>query len=168
MTVVLVGTLDTKGLELRFVRDLLRDRGVETLIIDAGSLGPPIFPPDIDREAIFANAGTSCEEIRAAGDRGNAVAAAARGVAVAVKKLHEEGLVDAILAIGGSAGTTIGTSAMRALPFGVPKVMVSTLASGQAVVLPPCSPGRHHYLAATPELAATPAFGKNSCSPLIL
>jgi uncharacterized protein (UPF0261 family) len=131
MAVVLVGTLDTKGLELQFVRDLLRDQGVETLIIDAGSLGPPSFPPDIDREQIFANAGTSSEEIRTAGDRGNAVAAAARGVAIVIKKLQEEGRVDAILAIGGSAGTTIGTSAMRALPFGVPKVMVSTLASGQ-------------------------------------
>jgi uncharacterized protein (UPF0261 family) len=131
MAVVLVGTLDTKGEELRFVRDLLRSRGVETIVVDAGSLGPPSFAPDVDRDRVFALAGATTAEWTRAGDRGDAVAAAARGVAEVVKDLYAQGRVDAILGLGGSAGTTIGTSAMRALPFGVPKVMVSTLASGQ-------------------------------------
>lgn len=131
MAVVIVGTLDTKGEEVRFVRDILRDRGVETIVIDAGSLGEPAFAADVDRDRVFALASTTAAELQRIGDRGDAVAAAARGVAEVVRELHAQGRVDAILGLGGSAGTTIGTSAMRALPFGVPKVMVSTLASGQ-------------------------------------
>ena len=131
MAVVIVGTLDTKGEEVRFVRDLIRDRGVETIVIDAGSLGAPAFAPDVDRDRVFALAGTTATTLHQAGDRGNAVAAAARGVVEVVRELQSRGRVDAILGLGGSAGTTIGTSAMRALPFGIPKVMVSTLASGQ-------------------------------------
>src|SRR5437763_7262863 len=131
MPVILIGTLDTKGRELAFVRDILRGAGLATLVVDAGSLGPPVFEPDIDRERVFFRAGTTSEEVRTRGDRGEAVAAAARGVASIVADLDHQGQVDAIFALGGSAGTTIGTAAMRALPFGRPKVMVSTLASGQ-------------------------------------
>lgn len=131
MAVVLIGTLDTKGIELGFVRDILRQRGLATLVIDAGSLGSPKMAPDIDRGRVFRAAGTSEDELRLIGDRGTAVTAAARGVAIVVKQLHDDGQVDAVLALGGGAGTTIGASAMRALPFGVPKVIVSTLASGQ-------------------------------------
>jgi uncharacterized protein (UPF0261 family) len=131
MPVVLVGTLDTKGDELAFVRDLLVGQGVETLVIDAGSAGPPGFAPDVAREEVFRRAGTSWEAVRRKGDRGQAVGEAARGVAAIVAGLAADGAVRGILGIGGSAGTTIGTAAMRALPFGVPKVMVSTLASGQ-------------------------------------
>ncbi len=131
MAVVLIGTLDTKGLELGFVRDILRARGIETLVIDAGSLDGPRAAADIDRGRVFRAAGTSVEELRSIGDRGTAVTAAARGAAIVVKELHDAGRVDAVFGLGGGAGTTIGASAMRALPFGVPKVMVSTLASGQ-------------------------------------
>src|SRR5438270_5653894 len=131
MPVVLIGTLDTKGTEVGFVRDALRRAGVTTLVIDAGVLGPPAFPPDVSREQVFAAAGTSLAAVRQAGDRGRAVEAATRGVVPIVLDLHGRGQVDGVLGLGGSAGTTIGTAAMRALPFGVPKVMVSTLASGQ-------------------------------------
>jgi uncharacterized protein (UPF0261 family) len=131
MPVVIVGTLDTKGDELRFVRDVLARQGLETLVIDAGSVGPPGFAPDIDRAEVFRRAGTSSEAIRARGDRGHAVAEAAKGVAAIAADLAARGVIEGILGIGGSAGTTIGTAAMRALPFGLPKVMVSTLASGQ-------------------------------------
>jgi uncharacterized protein (UPF0261 family) len=130
-SVLLVGTLDTKGHELAFVRDLLRGHGIETLVIDAGSLGPPVFEADIDREEVFRSADTSLASVRERGDRGQAVAAAARGVARLVRKLSSETSVAGIFGLGGSAGTEIATSAMRQLPFGVPKVMVSTLASGQ-------------------------------------
>jgi uncharacterized protein (UPF0261 family) len=131
MPVVLVGTLDTKGDELKFVRDLLEAAGVQTLVIDAGSVGPPGFTPEIDRTEVFRRAGTTWESVRARCDRGHAVGEAARGAAAVVTDLGARGLVQGILGIGGSAGTTIGTAAMRALPFGVPKVVVSTLASGQ-------------------------------------
>ena len=131
MSVVLIGTLDTKGRELGFVRDLIRAEGLATLVIDAGSLGLPTIQPDIAREEVFRRAGGSAERAKERGDRGAAVTEAARGVAAIVKELDEAGEVDGVLAIGGSAGTVIGTAAMRDLPFGRPKVMVSTLASGQ-------------------------------------
>ncbi len=128
MPVVLIGTLDTKGPELAFARDRLREAGLETLVIDVGSLGPPAFEPEISRSEVFRRAGASLEEIR---ERGQAVAKAAEGAAAIVVELEQAGRVEGVLAIGGSAGTTIGSAAMRALPFGRPKVMLSTLASGQ-------------------------------------
>src|SRR3954451_15873851 len=120
MPVLLVGTLDTKGPELAYVRDVLQGLGIETLVIDAGSAGPPSIAPDLDREEVFRRAGTSAAEVRGRGDRGHAVAEAARGVAVLVAHLAREVRVQGIFALGGSAGTVIGTAAMRALPFGVP------------------------------------------------
>jgi uncharacterized protein (UPF0261 family) len=131
MPVLLIGTLDTKGVEFQFVRDLLRSAGVDCLVLDAGVLKPPLFAPDVSREAVYAAAGTSIDAVAGAGDRGKAIAAAAQGVAVIAQRLHAEGKLEGVLGLGGSAGTTIATAAMRALPFGVPKVMVSTMASGQ-------------------------------------
>jgi uncharacterized protein (UPF0261 family) len=131
MAVVVIGTLDTKGGEVAFVRDLLNQAGLRTLVVDAGVLGPPAFDPDISRAQVFAAAGTTPAALQHANDRGRAVEAAARGVVKVVLGLQAEGQVDGVLGLGGSAGTTIATAAMRALPFGVPKVMISTLASGQ-------------------------------------
>lgn len=131
MPIVLVGTLDTKGVEFQFVRDLLKSQGLDTLVIDAGVTGPPHFTPDLTRDAVFAAAGTTLDAVVKVNDRGKAVELAAQGAAKLVIELHQQGKVDGILGLGGSAGTTIATAAMRALPFGVPKLMVSTLASGQ-------------------------------------
>jgi uncharacterized protein (UPF0261 family) len=131
MTVLLIGTLDTKGVEFQFVRDLLAQAGLATLVLDAGVLRPPLFAPDIPREEVYSAAGTSYDTVRQAADRGQAISAAARGAAVLAGRLHQQGRIGAVMGLGGSAGTTIGTAAMRALPFGVPKLMVSTLASGQ-------------------------------------
>jgi uncharacterized protein (UPF0261 family) len=94
-------------------------------------LRPPTFPPDVPREQVFAAAGEDLDALRKSGDRGRAVEAAARGAAFIAQNLHRQGRVDGVLGLGGSAGTAIGTAAMRALPFGVPKLMVSTMASGQ-------------------------------------
>lgn len=131
MAVVLVGTLDTKGRELAFVRDLLRGAGIEVLVIDASTAGTPAFEADVDRDRVLFRAGTTLDELTLRGDRGSAVTAAAEGATAIVADLEGQGKVDGLLAIGGSAGTTIGTAAMRRLAFGVPKLMVSTLASGQ-------------------------------------
>lgn len=131
MPVYLIGTLDTKGRELAFVRDLLQQLGLATRVVDAGCLGEPAIPPDIGRSVVFEAAGTSCEELQAAGDRGRAVAAAAEGVAHLIRAAHAAGECEGVLGIGGSAGTTIATAGMRVLPLGMPKLMVSTLASGQ-------------------------------------
>jgi len=131
MNVFLLATLDTKGPEALFLRSRLAARGVPVRIMDTGCLGTPSCPADIAREAVFAASGVSLDEVRAANDRGAAVTAAMRGAARLVREAHDRGDVSGVLAIGGSAGTTIGTSAMRELPLGVPKLMVSTLASGQ-------------------------------------
>jgi uncharacterized protein (UPF0261 family) len=131
MSVLLIGTLDTKGVEVGYVRDRLRAAGAPVLVVDAGVIGPPAFAPDITREAVFSAAGTTWEKVKADADRGKAVALAAEGVAKLTAELHRQGKVSGVLSLGGSAGTTIGTAAMRALPVGVPKLMVSTLASGQ-------------------------------------
>jgi len=131
MPVVLIGTLDTKGAEFQFVRDLLSQAGVPTIVIDAGVLRSPVFSPDIPREQVFKAAGTNLAAIQQANDRGRAIEAAAKGTTKLLLDLLAKGQVDGVLALGGSAGTTIATAAMRALPFGIPKLMVSTLASGQ-------------------------------------
>jgi len=130
VAVLLVGTLDTKGVETAFVRDRLTAAGVAVVVADAGSVGPPHFPPDISREHVFAAAGTTLANVVKANDRGTAVAAAAKGVAKIAADRHRAGKLSGVLGLGGSAGTTIGTAAMRAVPVGMPKVMVSTLASG--------------------------------------
>ncbi|MCH7990274.1 MAG: Tm-1-like ATP-binding domain-containing protein, partial [Planctomycetes bacterium] len=131
MSVFLIGTLDTKGPEILFVRDRLQELSVQTLVIDAGCLGEAAIPAEISREDVFEAAGTSLTVVREKEDRGEAVTLAARGVTVLIERLHSMGQVDGVLGLGGSAGTTIATSAMRVLPLGLPKLMVSTLASGQ-------------------------------------
>ncbi|HEV3142669.1 MAG TPA: Tm-1-like ATP-binding domain-containing protein [Gemmataceae bacterium] len=131
MSVLLIGTLDTKGNEIAFVRDLLREAGVGVTVLDAGVLGEPSFVADIPREQVFEAAGTTLARVQKQADRGQAIEAAARGAAKIALDLHAADQITGVLALGGSAGTTIGTAAMRALPFGVPKLMVSTLASGQ-------------------------------------
>jgi uncharacterized protein (UPF0261 family) len=131
MSVVLIGTLDTKGTEIGFVRDLLNQNGVSTIVIDAGVLDSPVCVADVVREELFRAAGVSLASLQRARDRGKAVESAAQGASKIVQNLAAEGKLTGVLGLGGSAGTTIGTAAMRGLPFGIPKLMVSTLASGQ-------------------------------------
>ncbi|MCX5197121.1 Tm-1-like ATP-binding domain-containing protein [Streptomyces sp. NBC_00249] len=128
--VVLVGTLDTKGVEYGWLRERLLRAGVEVVLVDTGIMGEPRVPADVPREAVARAAGTELSELRAAADRGAAVTTMARGAEAALLRLHAEGRVHGVLAIGGSGGTSIATRAMRALPLGVPKVMVSSMASG--------------------------------------
>src|SRR5262245_46514756 len=118
MSVLLIGTLDTKGVEFQFVRDLLRQAGVATLVLDAGVLQAPVFAPDISREEVYAATGTTFDAVRRAADRGQAITAAAKGAAKIAVDLHARGKLDGVLGLGGSAGSTIATAAMRALPFG--------------------------------------------------
>jgi len=130
VSVLVLATLDTKGHEAAFVRDELGAAGVAATLVDCGALGEPQVAPDVAREAVFRAAGTSLAEVRARGERGLAVDAAARGAAELARRAHAAGSLTGVLGLGGSAGTTIGTAAMRALPLGVPKLMVSTLAAG--------------------------------------
>jgi len=129
-TVVLVGTLDTKGHEYAFLRDRVREHGVDVVLVDCGIIGEPLCEPDVRREEVAAAAGADVQALAAAGDRGAAVAAMGDGAAAVVTRLHAEGRLDGILGLGGSGNSALVTQAMRALPVGVPKLMVSTVASG--------------------------------------
>jgi uncharacterized protein (UPF0261 family) len=120
-TVVLLGTLDTKGVEYEFLRERLREHGVDVLLVDAG-VNEPSVTPDIARTELASGVEF--------GDRGAAVTAMADGAERVVLQLYADGRLDGILALGGSGGSSIATRAMRALPVGVPKLMVSTVASG--------------------------------------
>jgi uncharacterized protein (UPF0261 family) len=129
-SVFLFATLDTKGREADFVRGLLTSWNVAVTLVDVGALGTPAVRADVPRERIFELAETTIEAVRTRADRGEAVTRAAAGAARLAREAHARGEVSGVLGLGGSAGTTIATAAMRALPLGVPKVMVSTLASG--------------------------------------
>jgi uncharacterized protein (UPF0261 family) len=133
-TVVLLGTLDTKGPEYAYLAERLREQGVETLLVDAGVFEPEIAPaglePDVPRRDVAAAAGADVDALAAAGDRGAAVETMARGAAEVVGRLHAEGRLDGIVSVGGSGNSSIAGTAMRALPVGVPKLIVSTVASG--------------------------------------
>lgn len=129
-TILLIGTLDTKGAEYAFVRDLIMARGHRVLIMDAGVAGEPSIAADFTAKEAAEAGGDNLDALRARGDRGGAMDVMARGVANLAARLHSEGRFDGVLAMGGSGGTGLGAAAMRVLPVGVPKLILSTLASG--------------------------------------
>ncbi len=129
-TILLIGTLDTKGTEYEYVRDLIWDRGLETLTMDAGVLGEPGFSPDISADEVAVAGGGSLAALRERGDRGEAVDVMIRGVCRLMPELYEAGRFHGVLALGGGGGTNIAAAAMQTLPVGVPKLMVSTVVSG--------------------------------------
>ncbi|MYE25725.1 MAG: UPF0261 family protein [Chloroflexi bacterium] len=130
LTVVLAGALDTKAAEFAWVKSLVEAQGLRALVIDVGILGEPGFTPDISREAVASAAGSDLESLRRVRRRGEALEVMGRGLAVIARRLYDEGALDGILGMGGSGGTTVATAGMRALPLGLPKLMVSTVASG--------------------------------------
>jgi uncharacterized protein (UPF0261 family) len=129
-TVLLIGTLDTKGLEYSYLRDRLQTDGVDVLVVDVGINDPNGISPDVTRHEVAASVGADANALAAASDRGQAVATMTEAAGEIVPRLYREGRFDGIMAAGGSGGTAIATRAMRALPVGVPKLMLSTMASG--------------------------------------
>lgn len=129
-TVILLGTLDTKGEEYGLVRDRLREAGIDTVVIDAGVLGTPRLGANISREAVAGAAGADLGALVDAGDRGTAIDTMLRGATAIVKELIDEGNVHGIFGMGGSGGSTLVSGVMRELPTGFPKLLVSTVASG--------------------------------------
>jgi uncharacterized protein (UPF0261 family) len=129
-TIAVLGTLDTKGQEHAFIAEWIRQRGHQVLLIDTGTRTEPQVAPDITRQAVAAAAGIDLAAVTARQDRGEAVTAMTQGAPELVSRLAREGRIEAIISLGGGGGTAIGTAAMRALPIGFPKLMVSTLASG--------------------------------------
>ena len=129
-TIAVLGTLDSKGEEHAFVAERIRARGHRTLLIDVGSGAPPTVTPDITREEVAAAADIDLAALMARKDRGECVVAMSQAAPVFLAKLADEGKIDGVISLGGGGGTAISSAAMRALPLGFPKVMVSTLAAG--------------------------------------
>jgi uncharacterized protein (UPF0261 family) len=128
--VVLVGTLDTKGHELDYMRDRVREAGAEVVLVDVGVLGEPQVTADVSREEVAEAAGADHGALVAEADRGHAVEVMGRGAGAVLGRLLEEGRLQGAAAVGGSGNSSIAAAAMRDLPVGVPKLIVSTLASG--------------------------------------
>jgi len=129
-TIAVLGTLDSKGQEHAHLAELIQRNGFATLLIDVGTGSLPTVKPDITREEIAADCGMDLTRLIARQDRGECVGAMSEAAPQLVARLASEGKIDGIISLGGGGGTAIGSAVMRALPFGFPKVMVSTLASG--------------------------------------
>ncbi len=129
-TIAILGTMDTKGEEHAFVAQVIRRRGHQVLVIDVGTIGEPKLQPDITREQVLSEIGVYLSELIEKRDRGEAVAGMSKAAPAILSKLVAEGKIDGVISLGGGGGTAIATAGMRALPIGFPKVMVSTLASG--------------------------------------
>ncbi|SFJ32816.1 Tm-1-like ATP-binding domain-containing protein [Thermoflavimicrobium dichotomicum] len=129
-TIAVIGALDTKGNDFIFVKTEFEKRGHQTLLIDVGVLGDPLIQPDVSADQVARAGGSSLDELRKTKDKSLAMAVMTKGITSVVKELYEQGRIQAAFSMGGSNGTVIGTAGLRALPIGVPKVMVSTVASG--------------------------------------
>ncbi len=129
-TIAVIAALDTKGEEAGFVLDMIERRGHHCLLSEVGVLGPPAVEPGIDRDRVARVGGATLGDLQREANKAHSMDAMTRGVAIVAAQLHAEGTIHALLGIGGTAGTAIATSAMRAVPIGVPKVMVSTVAAG--------------------------------------
>jgi len=129
-TVVLVGTLDTKGHEYAYLRERIEAAGAATLLIDTGVLGEPQVHADISRDEVARAGGAEHDELARAGDRGEAMTVMGRGAAAVLARLYADGQLQGAVSIGGSGNASVAAAAMHGLPVGVPKLIVSTLAAG--------------------------------------
>lgn len=128
-TLAIAGTFDTKGKEFRYVKHIAKELGLNTLMIHTGVFEPE-FEPDISNREVAAAAGYDIDEIVKKKDRALATEVLSKGMKKLVPELYKERRFDGILSFGGSGGTSLVTPGMRELPIGVPKMMVSTMASG--------------------------------------
>ena len=159
-TIAVLGTLDSKAEEHDYVATLIRAQGMDALLIDVGTGGPPQVQPDVSRQEVAAAADIDLEALLERRDRGECVVAMSEAAPKLVSQLAHEGRIQGIISLGGGGGTAIASAAMRALPLGFPKVMVSTLASGNTA----------HYVG-TKDIAMIPAVldvnGLNRISKMI-
>ena len=160
-TIAVLGTLDTKGREHAFVAERIRGCGHQTLLIDVGTGAEPAVTPDVTRAAVAAAGGIDLAAIAARGDRGECVSAMAEAAPRLLERLVADGAIQGVISLGGGGGTAIASAAMRPLPIGFPKLIVSTLASGNTA----------HYVG-TSDIAMMPAVvdvqGLNRISRTIL
>jgi uncharacterized protein (UPF0261 family) len=127
-SIAIVGTLDTKGEEIRYIKERIESRGYKAVVIDGGILGKPLFPPDFSREQVAEAAGTSLNEVIALGDENRGITVMERGAAKIAQDLCSAGKLHGMIALGGTMGTWLGLGVMRTLPLSVPKLMLSTVA----------------------------------------
>ena len=128
-TIAIIGTLDTKGREFGFIKELVEERGLKAFCINTGVF-EPAFEADVSNREIAEAVGADIDAIVAARDRATATDVISRGLAALLPKLYAEGKFDGVISAGGSGGTSMAAPAMRALPIGVPKMIISTMASG--------------------------------------
>ena len=134
--VLLIATFDTKAEEALYLKGKIESLGCRCLLMDTGILADSGDVTDVTRHQVARAGGSSIEELLASGDKGKCIGTMLKGACALTRKLYEAGEFQGILSIGGAQGTDIGTAAMRELPFGVPKFMVSTVASGKATFGP--------------------------------
>lgn len=159
-TIAVLGTLDTKGIEHAYVAGLIKSQGYDVLLVDVGTGLDPQVPPDITRWEVASEAGIDLPAVLAKRDRGEAVAAMVQAAPLMLERLQREGRIHGVISLGGGGGTAIASAAMRALPLGFPKLIVSTLASGQTA----------HYMG-TKDIVMMPSIvdiqGLNQVSKII-
>lgn len=129
-TVVAPGALDTKGTDYDFLVRQVQSHGVNTLTIDFGVLGDPPFPPDIASAEVAQAGGAELQTLRESKDKTRSMRVMSDGLARILARLHREGRLDGVCGMGGSSGTAILSAGMRPLPIGTPKLLISTVASG--------------------------------------
>ena len=129
-TVVIIGALDTKGDEFAFVKKAIEASGAKTLVVDVGIMGEPLLVPDIANVEVVEAGGGNMARLTSGSHKDEAMQTMASGAAAVVRKLYDDGNLHGILGMGGSGGTSVATAAMRTLPVGVPKLMVSTVGGG--------------------------------------
>lgn len=132
-TILLLGTMDTKGSEFGYVKEKITEKGHNSIVLDAGVLGTPLLEPDISHEEVAQAAGTSIHNLVSQGKEGVAIDLMTKGASSIVQGLYDSGKFDGILALGGSMGTSLASAVMRILPIGIPKVMLSTMASSDTL-----------------------------------
>ncbi len=129
--VVVVGAFDTKAEEYQFIIDLIMERGFQVITVNTGVMGSTdAFSVDIEADLVAKAGGIAIESLRKANDRGNAIAVMSNGLGVIIEDLYTKEKFDGIIGMGGTAGTNVVTSGMQPLPYGVPKICISTVASG--------------------------------------
>ncbi|MGI5881938.1 MAG: Tm-1-like ATP-binding domain-containing protein [Dethiobacteria bacterium] len=133
-TILIVSVLDTKGVEVAFLRDQIKAFGANVMVMDCGILGEPYFKAEITREEVAGAVGLTHPEVQRIPSEGEALGTMIEGAIKIAKDLYREGKFDGVLSLGGAMGTGLGSAVMRALPFGVPKVMISTVAAVGDVV----------------------------------
>ncbi len=129
-TVVIIGTLDTKGQEFAFIKKLVEKEGLKALVVDFGVMGEPAFKPDVTGAEVAEAGGGNLDILRKGEQKDEAMRVMQSGLAAVVRALYDRGKLHGIIGMGGTGGTSIATAAMRTLPVGVPKVMVSTVGGG--------------------------------------